>query len=396
MPSKFSENWMSGIQRADQHFADKKKREKDVEDRDWELKRRQAELKLENIQHQLTKRKLEQENVGMTQGQKAPEQTMPAIGNPESGLPVIPEKTMAAPLAPMQVSGVPELGVADTTVFPQSMQQQIAAQQQQVQAAREKQVFDSQLKREENTYTVPDPTTGRTVTGPKELLDNIFTQTGANARQVDQQAFTSEENRKRAEADEKASKAAADARLKAAQIAASARLAAAQTAGVSNKTTTRADAKVREFLQLPTVKKYSEVAEIIDYAANYPVQTANAADDYTLLVTHAKAVDPGSVAREGEVAAATKAAQSILEQFGINIANVITKNQSLTTRAREAVIQAINRKLAPNVKAYENVRNFYKAQIGSMPGLDPASAEDLIPRLTLPTGAAETEWKVIR
>lgn len=146
----------------------------------------------------------------------------------------------------------------------------------------------------------------------------------------------------------------------------------------TNTRNTRIDAKVREFLGLPTVKKFAEVSEISKYANDFPVKTASAGDDYTLLVTLAKAVDPGSVAREGEVQAAASAAQSILENYGINAMSVLSKQRSLTDAARQTIIDTIKRKVEPNTVQYRDLRTSYKDILTSL-GATKEEAERFLP-----------------
>ena len=389
--SRVIQAYQAGAQLKQQHLdAEQRKEERELNQKI--LKHQIDRLK---IQDQMDAREVAMQQAKLMQGQPAQEigittpqaSAMPYPGQIGQGPTLGGERAaVEATLAPVMIPGVEEFGVPSAQIQPQSMQDLIRQQQAQ-------QVFASRLKQQENQVTIP-PLPGLGLTAPTTVPANVapalITGTMTGQRQTAQQTATAEENRKNREATDARAVADRQARLNAAQIAASARLQASLQGGINQKTIIRADAKVREFLQLPAVKKYQEVAEIEDYVKAFPVDAANAADDYTLLVTLAKAVDPASVAREGEVKAASNSAQSILDSFQIRAESVLNRSRGLTTPARRAIIKAIESKISPNIKSYTNVRNTYKAIIGNLPGLSTQYAEDLLPQLSIPMDSVIT------
>jgi hypothetical protein len=413
MPSNFTENYFRGVQMAEQEIA---RRRQDDERKtmqaerakrlQWEDEDRQFSKQERDIKLQLDMAKLAESRAKMLEGQPGPRFQTPgaAISRPGEPTPTAPQmqgpgfEGLNAVLAqarsrPVDVNLAPVGDFQDAEFhapvkipdidFGGGNVVQMPSVRPRTQAGQEYAAMrETQRQREANTYTITDPTTGKPISGPKELLDNFMTQIGQNARDAENRtARVAEAEADRAAAAER-NESAINARLQTARLSATARLEAARIGGQNEKAIRFANSKVEQFLGLPQVRKYAETAEISDYITSFPVKQATASDDYDLLVTHAKAVDPGSVAREGEVAAATKYAQSLLESFGMSAQRVLSNQQALTESARKAVIEAIKRKIAPNEQAFKNMRQFYKTQIAAQ-GLGPEYAESILPNFSL-------------
>lgn len=96
-------------------------------------------------------------------------------------------EAVAAPHRPITVPSV--TGGQDMTMTPYTQQQLDlrAEEAAQAEAARsiQKKATELELTRAANQYTITDPTTGRRVTAPKDLLDNLLSQSAQNQRNSD-------------------------------------------------------------------------------------------------------------------------------------------------------------------------------------------------------------------
>ena len=73
--------------------------------------------------------------------------------------------------------GLPGTGVVAVSARPPNMREVFAEKQREREA-------QAELQRQGNIYTVTDPTTGKTITAPKDIIDNLITQMGENARKT--------------------------------------------------------------------------------------------------------------------------------------------------------------------------------------------------------------------
>lgn len=405
--------WQAGRQIKDQN----EKKVRDAEDRDWELKQRAAQLKLDNIQHQLLKRKLEQENAAAMQGQPGQEATaaVPLSATPggerqDNAAPMGPDLLTALtgmqrpaaptytadipqgvgrqnydlPLPAQQISGVDmsALGLGSIpgyTAQPQSQQEGMRAHLAQLKQA-------AQIEQQKNTVTLPAELLGGKPTDPpvsvdKSLADNLISGVQQSQRQNDQQTFTASENEKRLKAESE--RAAAD-RASRESIAQANRLQTAANAIKAGKTSKVAQQSItmaNQFDQNPIVKNYAVVQE----GAQFANSTGNtSADDIGLLYAFAKVMDPNSVVREGEYATVQKYAQSWAEQFGFSAKRIFTNSQFLTDQAKANMRAVIAKKAAAAQSSYENFRTQASKKFENI-GENP---EEWLGNYNLPTAGA--------
>jgi hypothetical protein len=226
-----------------------------------------------------------------------------------------PTSRPAAPLftAPLpgqqeQVSVLPHQSVAipgGPTITPRT-QQDVDARA--MEAARQK----AEVEREANTYTITDPTSGRTFTGPKDLIDNLLTQAGQNARNVE----TIEAQNARAEAaiaaaDKRNSDsiAAAAARNRESIAAANGRArasAAANIGGLPPNVQSRVQALAGAFDRNPVVTRFNEAELNAKNVKNIMNSKWSGPGDMALVFEFMRALDPSSVVRESEYETARK------------------------------------------------------------------------------------------
>lgn len=274
------------------------------------------------------------ETVGVPGAMTQPESPIPEGGTVapiKSPIPASFEASRSVPFPAMPTLGRPGFSKKVTSAKEQ-LQQQNAARRQEL-----------ALTREANTYTVQDPSSGKTVTGPKDLLDNLLTQTGQTARQGEQQAFTAEQNRLQRESQQ----AMNDAR-----IAAAAERALA--AGKSSKTVSQAMTLSNRYDSNPIVKRFVTVKQGLDFMNELGPTSA---DDMGVLYAFAKAMDPESVVREGEYATVQKYAQSWAEKFGFQAARMVDNTRFLTAEARKNMISTVKAKAKTEESAYRNFRD---------------------------------------
>ena len=338
-----------------------------AEDRKFEIEKRTLELKAMKLAHDRQEKERARAeamqtaellqgqpgsvpgiNLSPTPGgpQEDPNAVQAQQGPPGSQIQALLMQARAKPI-PLQSAGIPGVqtpptqpkvtipGVAgpDVQVQPQSAEELIQQQ-------RQKAIEAAQLKRMENTYTVTDPSTGQEVTAPKEILDNLLTQTGQAKRQKEQQNFTAGEN----EADRASREAIAEANRNAAT-------ARALASGKSSKTITQANNFSKEFSSNDIVKNYAVIQEAAKFAGSMGPTSAN---DIGLLYAFAKVMDPGSVVREGEYATVQKYAQSWAQQFGFKVERIFTNSPFLSAEARKNMVQTIKQKESAAKASYDN------------------------------------------
>lgn len=179
MADSFASRIIAAHQAGLQERQRKEKQAQDAEDRQFTLKQREAQLRLDKINEQLAKRRLEQENAQSMQGMPAPvlgvaspqATPMPFPGQVGQGPSMeAPPQNIPLPLPAQSISGVEELGVPGYQQPVTSMQQLL---QQKNEAARQA----SELKRQESaaepftlaegaSRVIPQPS------GPSQVFTN--------------------------------------------------------------------------------------------------------------------------------------------------------------------------------------------------------------------------------
>ena len=202
----------------------KEQREMELEDRDFERKRRAALDKSEKLNDELLRRRLAQENAAALQNIDIPEK--PAVdlaatpggrrqdtgarpqpqGPPANNIQAMLQQVRSQPV-PLQEASIPGVSLPREQMFPNPVTQvpgvpslgvpgyedRAVSKKDRERETMAAQLQAMQLERLKNTYTVEDPSTGQNVTAPKEILDNLLTQTGAAKRQGEQQDFTAKQ-----------------------------------------------------------------------------------------------------------------------------------------------------------------------------------------------------------
>lgn len=135
-----------------------------------------------------------------------------------------------------------------------------------------------------------------------------------------------------------------------------------------NRLNTRVDRQVSQFKDEPIVKKYSKVADALQFAKSLDVNSKNPADDQALIYAFAKAMDPDSAVREGEYATIQKYSQSWLESFGFNAKRVLLNQEFLTPEARTNLVKTITQRAAPVITQYQKLHSYYSGRINKITG----------------------------
>lgn len=124
-------------------------------------------------------------------------------------LPAIPYPTVNGTVALQPKSDV-EIQAARNADALAKQKLEIEAKNAEQKAISENRMAEAEATRAANIYTITDPGTGKTITAPKDIIDNILTQNGENSRQLKQQDFTAGENQKNRDAAAQKAKLAAD------------------------------------------------------------------------------------------------------------------------------------------------------------------------------------------
>lgn len=141
-------------------------------------------------------------------------------------------------------------------------------------------------------------------------------------------------------------------------------------AGLNSATSTAIRAQVNAFKTEPTVQNFATIQEGYNFASSISNTTKNPADDQALIYSLAKALDPGSVVREGEYATAQKYAQSWIAAFGKSVTQAISGTGFLSTEARENIKKTITSKYQASKKSYDNLYSQYSKGINALSGRD--------------------------
>jgi len=141
-------------------------------------------------------------------------------------------------------------------------------------------------------------------------------------------------------------------------------------AGLSTPTATAVRAQVNGFKTEPTVQNFATVQDGYNFASSISNTTKNPADDQALIYSLAKALDPGSVVREGEYATAQKYAQSWVNAYGKQITQAIAGTGFLSEVARKNIKATIAQKYKSTKVSYDNISAQYASTIGKLTGRD--------------------------
>lgn len=138
--------------------------------------------------------------------------------------------------------------------------------------------------------------------------------------------------------------------------------------GLNAKTATAVRSKVGAFKSEPTVQNFAVVQEGHNFAQSIDTKTQNPADDQALIYSLAKALDPGSVVREGEYATAQKYAQSWISAYGKGVEQALLGTGFLSETARDNIKTVIGQKYQASRRSYDNLYRQYGSGIDSLTG----------------------------
>ena len=138
--------------------------------------------------------------------------------------------------------------------------------------------------------------------------------------------------------------------------------------GLSNSTATAVRSKVSKFSTEPLVQNFQTIQEGYNFASSLSNTTTNPADDQALIYALAKALDPGSVVREGEYATAQKYSQSWIQSYGKGVTQALAGTGFLSETARKNIKSAIETKFNASKKSYDQVVSTYTNGINALTG----------------------------
>jgi hypothetical protein len=355
---------IAAFQAGQQIKRQKEQKAQEAEDRKLEIEKRGLELKTLKLGEKERARKEAMEQAQMMQGQPAQETPSASVGMPGL-MPMAAWPPTELPLPPVNIPGV--MG-PDVQVQPQSMQDILRQQ-------RAAKTFESGLKREENTITIPAiPSLG--ITQPmqvdKSVADNLLTQAGSNVRQEDQQAATKSENEANRTAAANLQTQRDTAAAKRAQTAANSRIQAAQAAGL------RGDLNPKQMsvaLQLAnSLKGHPAYVDMQDIATGLDSVTVglsqkNGLGDITAINGFQRMVDPGATVREGDVAlvqSASALAERILSEFPIE---KLRAGAKLPDATRQQMLDAAKQLYERRAKNYNDAVGGQYRQLANGAGI---------------------------
>lgn len=139
-------------------------------------------------------------------------------------------------------------------------------------------------------------------------------------------------------------------------------------AGLKGPTATAVRSKVSQFKSEPMVQNFATIQDGYNFAKSISDTTQNPADDQALIYSLAKALDPGSVVREGEYATAQKYAQSWIAAYGKGVEQALLGTGFLSETARKNIKKTIEGKYTSSEKSYKNLYKNYSTGINSLTG----------------------------
>jgi len=148
------------------------------------------------------------------------------------------------------------------------------------------------------------------------------------------------------------------------------RAAQATAAGLTQSQSQRVLQIAGQFDNEPMVKNYNVIGEANNFVKSLGEKGGgNAGDDQALLYAFAKAMDPGSVVREGEYATVQRYAQSWADTFGFKTARIFSNSPFLSDDARKQMKATIEKRAASAKTSYDNIYNEYGRRIERQSGV---------------------------
>ena len=156
--------------------------------------------------------------------------------------------------------------------------------------------------------------------------------------------------------------------------------------GLSSSTSTAIRGKVSKFSSEPIVQNFATIQEGYNFASSLSDTTKNPADDQALIYSLAKALDPGSVVREGEYATAQKYAQSWIKAYGKGVEQALAGTGFLSEEARRNIKKTIEQKYNASKRSYDNLYTQYSSGINNLSGR--SNGEEFLVDYATPTTPA--------
>jgi hypothetical protein len=125
--------------------------------------------------------------------------------------------------------------------------------------------------------------------------------------------------------------------------------------GLTNQQIDNISPLVSQFQNSPIVQNYNTIGEGYSFAKSLSNDTKNPADDQALIYALAKALDPGSVVREGEYATVQKYAQSMVQSYGKSITQALSGSGFLSQDARNNIKKTIESRFRAAETSYNNL-----------------------------------------
>lgn len=143
--------------------------------------------------------------------------------------------------------------------------------------------------------------------------------------------------------------------------------------GLSSATATAVRSKVGKFSTEPIVQNFATIQDGANFAKSIADDTKNPADDQALIYSLAKALDPGSVVREGEYNTAQKYSQSWINAYGKGVEQAIYGTGFLSTQARKNIKKTIEQKYLSSKQSYDQQLKTYTGGINALTGRNDGS-----------------------
>lgn len=148
--------------------------------------------------------------------------------------------------------------------------------------------------------------------------------------------------------------------------------------GLSNQQIDNISPVLGRFKAEPAVQNFQTIAEGYNFVSGLPNSTTNPADDQALIYALAKALDPGSVVREGEYATAQRYAQSWAQAYGKGVELAALGTGFLSETARNNIKSTITSRYKAAEKTYNNLYGEYRAQIEQLGQLPAGTGNSLL------------------
>jgi len=139
--------------------------------------------------------------------------------------------------------------------------------------------------------------------------------------------------------------------------------------GLSNQQIDNISPITGQFRNEPIVQNFNVISEGYNFAKSLGSNTTNPADDQALIYAFAKAMDPGSVVREGEYATVQKYAQSLAQSYGKSVTQAISGTGFLTAEARNNIKKTIESRYNTSLQNYQNVYDNYVRRVNMVGGI---------------------------